>query len=262
MSDREDRTMIMKAIILAAGVGTRMGGVGEFTPKCLIKVNGNSILHQQVEIMRRKGIQDITVVIGAKGNCWSQNSYDEICDERIKVVLNFENIAKKRMFSLAVGLIDIDCGPLLIVDGDLAFNSEILDAMIVAEGDIVLLARDSKDIHDSSKKIEVDGKRIIRMGQKVFRYPWKINVGFIKVAKSIFEEFKNDVSNPQYLERSLSDFIDGICKKNNICVVSKNKGWVNINGPEDVMSAKALALGTMQTEDRLSSESEALRHQC
>lgn len=57
----------MKAIILAAGRGNRMGGLTDHIPKCLVELGGTPLLHWQIAAMRRAGIKEIAVVKGYNG---------------------------------------------------------------------------------------------------------------------------------------------------------------------------------------------------
>ena len=54
----------MKAIIIAAGVGSRLGELTKDIPKPLIDVNGKSILQRQIEIYRKFGVDDIIIIHG------------------------------------------------------------------------------------------------------------------------------------------------------------------------------------------------------
>lgn len=54
----------MKAIILAAGMGTRLGKYTENLPKCMLNFNGKTLIQQQVDTLREAGITDITIVRG------------------------------------------------------------------------------------------------------------------------------------------------------------------------------------------------------
>lgn len=54
----------MKAIILAAGRGSRMQGLTEQKPKCLVPVRGKSLLDWQREALTTAGINEIAVVTG------------------------------------------------------------------------------------------------------------------------------------------------------------------------------------------------------
>ena len=51
----------MRAIILAAGMGTRLRPITLTTPKSLIEVAGTSLIERQIEFLRAKGIEDIIV---------------------------------------------------------------------------------------------------------------------------------------------------------------------------------------------------------
>src|ERR1041384_6282671 len=53
----------MKAIILAAGKGTRLNGQ-DLKPKCLFEVGGQTLLARQVEALREAGINEIVIVLG------------------------------------------------------------------------------------------------------------------------------------------------------------------------------------------------------
>ena len=51
----------MMGLILAAGTGTRMEST---TPKCLLNLDGTSIIEYQLECFKEFGINDIVVVVG------------------------------------------------------------------------------------------------------------------------------------------------------------------------------------------------------
>ena len=53
----------MKAVIIAAGYGTRLGDLTKKIPKSLIDINGKSILKRQIESLQSKGITEIIIVI-------------------------------------------------------------------------------------------------------------------------------------------------------------------------------------------------------
>ena len=54
----------MKAIILAAGLGTRLRPMTDNTPKALVKVNQKPLIEYQIEFLKEKGIHDIIIVVG------------------------------------------------------------------------------------------------------------------------------------------------------------------------------------------------------
>jgi NDP-sugar pyrophosphorylase family protein len=54
----------MKAVILAAGQGTRIRAVHGERPKCLIKVDDETILDHQIDGLSKAGIDEIAIVVG------------------------------------------------------------------------------------------------------------------------------------------------------------------------------------------------------
>jgi L-glutamine-phosphate cytidylyltransferase len=58
----------MKAIIVAAGRGRRLGSETEEIPKCMVKVAGQAILHRQLDALAAAGVDDVVVVRGYRGD--------------------------------------------------------------------------------------------------------------------------------------------------------------------------------------------------
>jgi choline kinase len=56
----------MKAIILAAGRGSRMKDLTDERPKCLVELRGKALLDWQLEALRAAGITEIAIVTGYK----------------------------------------------------------------------------------------------------------------------------------------------------------------------------------------------------
>ena len=53
-----------RAIILAAGQGLRLRPLTDDKPKCLVSLQGKTLLEHQVQALKSEGIQDIHVVGG------------------------------------------------------------------------------------------------------------------------------------------------------------------------------------------------------
>lgn len=56
----------MNAIILAAGMGTRLRPLTNDRPKCLVEVNDVPMVERQIQFLKEKGIEDITLISGYK----------------------------------------------------------------------------------------------------------------------------------------------------------------------------------------------------
>lgn len=122
----------MKAIVLAAGMGTRLEPYTSNIPKCLLPIAGKPILEHQVDRFRRFGIQDITVV---KGYLHEQIA---VPDVRYYVVDKQYNM----LYSLFCAEQELQ-GDVIISYGDIVFQDSVLDALLHAPTEEVSVVADT-----------------------------------------------------------------------------------------------------------------------
>jgi choline kinase len=72
----------MKAILLAAGRGSRMRQLTDARPKCLVELHGRPLLEWQLEALRCAGISDIAIVTGYKRELLAQRGLVEFHNPR------------------------------------------------------------------------------------------------------------------------------------------------------------------------------------
>ena len=70
----------MKAILLAAGSGMRLGDLTRETPKPLIDINGKTLLERQIIALQKNDINDIVVVTGPNNNKFNLKNIKYIQD--------------------------------------------------------------------------------------------------------------------------------------------------------------------------------------
>src|SRR6185436_13431111 len=58
----------MKVIVLAAGQGIRLRPLTDQVPKCMVPFRGKPILVHLLEILRKGGVDDVTVVTGYRAD--------------------------------------------------------------------------------------------------------------------------------------------------------------------------------------------------
>ena len=71
----------MKAIILSAGYGSRLGNFTKELPKSLVDINGKSIIKRQIETFRNNGIKDIIVIVGPNKDKFQLNDIEYVVDK-------------------------------------------------------------------------------------------------------------------------------------------------------------------------------------
>lgn len=62
----------MRAIILAAGRGSRMGELTDEQPKCFVQLRGRRLLDWQLDALRGAGVRQIAIVRGYRGECFRE----------------------------------------------------------------------------------------------------------------------------------------------------------------------------------------------
>ena len=70
----------MKAIILSAGYGYRLGNLTNDLPKSLVDVNGKSIIQRQIETFRNNNVKEIIVIVGPNKDKFQLNDIEYVID--------------------------------------------------------------------------------------------------------------------------------------------------------------------------------------
>ncbi|HEX9595966.1 MAG TPA: NTP transferase domain-containing protein, partial [Anaerolineales bacterium] len=112
------------AIILAAGVGSRLAPLTERIPKCLVPVAGKPILLHQIEAFQQCGVKNILVVAG-----YLAEEVKNALNGSATVLVNSEFRSTNNMYSLGLAAPLVD-GPSLLVNGDVMFDSSILEDLL------------------------------------------------------------------------------------------------------------------------------------
>ena len=115
----------MKAIILAAGQGTRLAPITDDRPKCLVELGGRSLLDHQILTLKSQGITDITVIAGYLA--------ESITVRGFRLVVN-QDFASSNMVYTLFCADDLFAGDadLLISYGDIVYEPRVLRALLAS----------------------------------------------------------------------------------------------------------------------------------
>ena len=120
----------MRAIILAAGRGSRMGQLGDERPKCLVELANKPLIERQVAALRVGGAQAIGVVLGYRA---------EMIDlPAVTYFLNPRWSETNMVASLAVAAEWLKQDSVIVSYADIFYRHELVDALAVASGDLVV----------------------------------------------------------------------------------------------------------------------------
>jgi L-glutamine-phosphate cytidylyltransferase len=162
-----------RAIILAAGTGTRLMPLTADRPKCLVELAGRSLLERQLVVMRSLGLSDVTVIAG--------HHAERIAEPGLRKVVNPEFAATNMVASLfcAESAMREDAD-LIVSYGDIVYQRDVLERLLAAQDPIaVCVDRGWRDywsqrmvdpLSDAETlKLGADG-RIVELGKKAARY--------------------------------------------------------------------------------------------
>ena len=120
----------MKAIIVAAGMGRRLGSHTAEIPKCMVDVGGKSILQHQVEALRAAGVDEINVVRGYLG--------DRITVPGLTFYENPEYRENNILASLFFAAPAME-GGFVFSYSDIIYDATVTRALVAAAGDYRLI---------------------------------------------------------------------------------------------------------------------------
>lgn len=131
----------MKVIILAAGQGTRLRPMTDNCPKCMVKVNGTSIIERQLATMYSCGIkqENITVIAGYKNEVLKA----ALKGTSIQVIVNEEYETTNMVCSLmcARNLMEQE-EDILVSYGDIIYSKGVLKKILDSLEDISVVVDD------------------------------------------------------------------------------------------------------------------------
>lgn len=111
----------MRAIILAAGRGSRMGGLTDDRPKCLLALKGKPLLDWQIDSLRAADIDEIGIVTGYKREMLAGRGLNEFHNARW---------AETNMVSsLACAETWLNAGPCIVSYSDIFYRPEAVTAL-------------------------------------------------------------------------------------------------------------------------------------
>jgi choline kinase len=123
----------MRGIILAAGRGSRLNGTAGDKPKCLVRLDGVTLLDRQVRALRHAGVDDIAVVVGCQAERVRQSS-----DPGIRYVENSRFAETNSLYSLWTARALLYEG-FVVLNCDVLFHPALLEELLATHHDAALL---------------------------------------------------------------------------------------------------------------------------
>lgn len=187
----------MRALILAAGRGSRMGDETEQRPKCLLEVDGRALIEHQLETLADCGIGPIALVVGYRAE-----DIKEVVGIRAHYIENprWRNTNSMYSFWLAREWLTSD---VLVLNSDVIFHPEVIERMARAKGDAIAIDSSSGQAAEQMK-VEVENGRLVGMSKSlpveksagenvgILRFQEATALRLVEQAQKILEHNEND----------------------------------------------------------------------
>ena len=222
--------IFIRVVILAAGVGSRLGhGI----PKALVELaNGKTIIDQQIEnITKITELENIRVVLGYKGHLLEEQYPD------LEFIYNHRYAETNTSKSLLIGLNGID-DDVIWMNGDVVFDPQILE-MIMETPYKNLICVDNKKVGEEEVKYSLNTEGFIKELSKTVSTPLGEAVGINRIARNTLPQFiqaLKECDDQDYFERGVEILIERGEKFKPLNI--GERFCVEVDFPEDLKEAK------------------------
>jgi len=240
----------MKAIIIAAGMGTRLNPLTNDKPKCMLKIKEKTILQHQLDVFHANGITDISVIKGYKK--------EAINYPGLKYYINDNYRNNNILNSLFYAEEEMD-EEFIASYSDILFGADVVKKLIESEEDIAIIVdidwkryyegRTEHPIGEAEKVIFDADNNVVEIG-KIVSKKRAVDGEFIgmlkctkkgaKIFKKYFHKAKNEFLGKPFIRAKtfdqayLTDFIQYLVNNGvEVKCVTIERGWIEIDTVQD-----------------------------
>ena len=237
---------MIKAVILAAGRGSRLGNLTNDRPKGLVELDGKSLLEWQCKALYGCGINEIYIITGYLSH--------EIERLGFKTIHNNKWANSNMVASIKLALDQIE-GPLIFSYSDIVFYPDIVEKLLSEESSFAIAydpnwlslwqQRFENPLSDAETFLIDSNRWITQIGKKSSLYSDIQGqfMGLFKVgkkARTIIENFLN--SNPELIDKIDTTTLLSLLleKGNSLRGVRLDSYWCEIDSLSDLKIANKL----------------------
>lgn len=243
-----------KAIVLAAGIGSRINKITKTIPKTMIKINGKFIFEYIIENLHKANIREVIFVVGYKANILVPKLKKK-CEElkiKLKIVVNKKYKSTNTMYSLWLARKYLK-SKFIFLHGDLIFSYKMLIKFIkFTNNNVILVDKNNPKDWDDAMKIISNNNLFKYMSKSVTLSEMDgVAIGMYKFnyngAKDLFKIIGMLVR--KNIKKSwVSEALNIMSKKTKINLqISKLYSWADVDNLLDLKSAKKI-INNMELE--------------
>ncbi len=239
----EPRARRLLAVLLAAGLGSRLGGV----PKCLFRVGGVPLVDRCLDLLAETGLANVLVVTGHGADAVRAHLESGEPPLEVRFVHNPRYGDLNNFHTLRLALEGAEAPRVLVVNGDVVCRRAVLAATLATQAPLVL-AVEAGSVDQEALKVEVEADRVIRLGKAipaeralgefigVSALEADVQTAYVAAAEAALAAGETDL----YYE----DLFSGLVATWETQVAPVERGsWAEIDTPADVSAAEAVVAG-------------------
>lgn len=128
----------MKAVILAAGMASRLRPLTNNTPKCLLKVGERSLLQRSIDALVENGVREFVFVTGYLHEMIEEFVGKQYPDLKCTYIYNNVYESTNNIYSLWLARPEAENEEILLLDSDLLYDPQIVGRVLASPADNIL----------------------------------------------------------------------------------------------------------------------------
>ena len=236
----------MKAIILSAGQGSRLGHLVDDRPKCLIDFNGRSLLDRQLDTLEANGVHEAVVVTGFHDELVNQAVARRSGGPKVRTIFNpFYKVADNTgSLYMAREELSGDC---LVWNGDTLVSSALMGRVVGNERSGICVTIDRKPSYDEDdmKVIAAGDGRLRAIGKRISEGVNAESIGLLAFRAGGAERFREAIERAMRTSEGTTIWylrvIHHIAQSSDVWTLDINgEEWGEVDFPPDVEAAREL----------------------
>lgn len=245
----------MQAIILAAGMGKRLGEYTKNCTKCMVPVNGVTLIDRLLGQLSKLELNRIVIVVGYKGKELIDYVGTEYMGLKIEYINNPIYDRTNNIYSLALAKQHLQEDDSLLVESDLIYDNGIFDLLINNPYlNLALVAKYETWMDGTMVRIDEDNNIVNFVPKEAFKYSdikdYYKTVNIYKFSKEFAEKkyvpfleaYTKAVGNNEYYENVLR-IISFVNSHDLKALPVTNEKWYEIDDKQDLDIAETIFAG-------------------
>ena len=186
----------MQAIILAAGMGRRLGEYTQNNTKCMVPVNGVKLIDRMMGQLNKLNLKRVVIVVGYEGQKLMDYLGTDWNGLKIEYVNNPIYDKTNNIYSLALAKKQLQEDDTLLLESDLIFDDEMLELLAAnKEPNLALVAKYESWMDGTMVRLDEENNIVNFIPKAAFKYS---DIGFYYKTVNIYK-FSKEFSKEKYV---------------------------------------------------------------